>query len=79
VCEIAVATSYGGIIFNATTVSLPKAFDERVLELGQSMLGVSWIVAGVLTLASITQVVVGHLLDRYSLRSVFIGVVLIQI
>lgn len=79
VCVIAVATSCGGIVFNATTVSLPKVFDERLLELGPSMLGVTWIVAGVLTLASITQVVVGHLLDRYSLRSVFIGVVSIQI
>ena len=79
ICVIAVATSCGGIIFNATTVSLPKVFDERLLELGPSMLGVTWIVAGVLTLASVTQVVVGHLLDRYSLRAVFIGVVLIQI
>ncbi len=79
ICVITAATSCGGIIFNATTVSLPKVFDERLLELGPSMLRITLIVAGVLTLASITQVIVGHLLDRYSLRSVFICVVLIQI
>jgi MFS family permease len=79
VCVIAIATSCGGIIFHSTTVSLPKVFDERLLDLGPSMLGVTWIVAGVLTLASITQVIVGHLLDRYSLRTVFIGTVLIQV
>lgn len=79
ICVIAVATACGGVIFHSTTVSLPKVFDERLLELGPSMLEVTWIVAAVLTLASVTQVVVGHLLDRYSLRKVFIGVVLIQV
>jgi MFS family permease len=79
VCVIAVATACGGIIFHSTTVSLPKVFDERLLDLGPSMLEVTWVVAGVLTLASITQVIVGHLLDRYSLRTVFIGTVSIQI
>ena len=76
---IAVAAACGGIIFNSTTVSLPKVFDERLLEVESSMLGVAWIVAAILTLASITQVIIGYLLDKYSLRIIFVGVVSIQV
>ncbi|MFQ5765050.1 MAG: MFS transporter [Rhodospirillales bacterium] len=73
------ATMCGGIIFNTTTISLPKVFDERLGELATSASGVGGWVFMVFAVAAVAQVVVGHLLDRYPLRFVFIGVVVMQV
>jgi MFS family permease len=74
-----VATACGGIIFNSTTVSMPKVFDERLRELTQTNFGIGLLVAGVYTLAAFAQVVMGALIDRVELRRLMIGVALAQI
>src|SRR5437868_3782518 len=74
-----VATACGGIIFNSTTVAMPKVFDERLRELTQSNFGVGALVAFVYTLAAFAQVAMGALIDRFELRRLMIGVALIQI
>lgn len=73
------AVMCGGIIFNATTVSMPKVFDDRLGGLATSTTGVGGWVFLVFTVAAVAQVVVGHLLDRYPLKPVFVGVVLFQV
>ena len=40
-----VATACGGIIFNSTTVAMPKVFDERLRALTQTNLGIGALVA----------------------------------
>jgi MFS family permease len=74
-----VATAFGGVIFNSTTVSMPKVFDERLQALTQSNFGVGALVAGVYALAAFAQVVMGTLIDRFELRRLMIGVALAQI
>src|SRR3546814_11389437 len=37
---LALTTLFSGLVFNATTVSLPKVFDERLTGFGASTLGV---------------------------------------
>ena len=74
-----VATACGGIIFNATTISMPKVFDERLRELTQTNFGIGALVAGVYTLAAFAQVVVGTLIDRFEMKRLMIGVALFQI
>jgi MFS family permease len=74
-----VATAFGGIIFNSTTVSMPKVFDERLRALTQTNFGVGALVAAVYTVAAFAQVAMGALIDRFELRRLMIGVALAQI
>lgn len=74
-----VATAFGGIIFNSTTVSMPKVFDERLRALTQTNFGVGALVAMVYTVAAFAQVAMGALIDRFELKRLMIGVALAQI
>jgi MFS family permease len=74
-----VATACGGIIFNSTTVAMPKVFDERLRALTQSNVGIGALVAVVYALAAFAQLAMGALIDRFELRRLMIGIALIQI
>jgi len=74
-----VATAFGGIIFNSTTVSMPKVFDERLRALTQTNFGIGALVAVVYTVAAFAQVAMGALIDRFELKRLMIGVALAQI
>jgi MFS family permease len=74
-----VATACGGVIFNSTTVAMPKVFDERLRALTQTNVGVGALVAFVYTLAAFAQVAMGALIDRFEMRRLMIGVALLQI
>ena len=74
-----VATACGGVIFNSTTVAMPKVFDERLRDLAQSNLGIGALVALVYALAAFAQVAMGALIDRFELKRLMIGVALVQI
>jgi MFS family permease len=76
---LTVATACGGVIFNATTISMPKVFDERLSALTHSTFGVGVLVCGVYLIAAMAQLCVGLWLDRRSLKSVFLPVVALQV
>lgn len=72
-------TFLGGLIFNSILDSLPKIFALRLVVLPTTGLGISGLLSGVYIVGAMGQIVVGLLLDRYSLRRIFIGVVLLQV
>jgi MFS family permease len=74
-----IATACGGVIFNSTTVAMPKVFDERLTSLTQSNLGIGALVAFVYSLAALAQLAMGSLIDRFELRRLMIGIALVQI
>jgi MFS family permease len=74
-----IATAFGGIIFNSTTIAMPKVFDERLRALTQTNLGVGALVAAVYATAAFAQVLMGTLIDRFELRRLMVGVGLVQI
>ena len=74
-----VATCCGGVIFNSTTVAMPKVFDERLHELTQTNVGIGALVAIVYTCAAFAQLAMGALIDRFEMRRLMIGVALLQI
>ena len=74
-----IATCCGGVIFNSTTVAMPKVFDERLAGLTQSNFGIGALVAFVYSLAALAQLAMGRLIDRFELRHLMIGIALIQI
>ena len=57
---LTVSTSCGGIIFNATTVSMPKLFDERLAALTQTTLGIGVLVSLIYAFAAIAQLLVAR-------------------
>jgi MFS family permease len=74
-----VATACGGVIFNATTVAMPKVFDERLRALTETNVGIGALVAFVYSVAAFAQVVMGQLMSRYDMKTLMIGVGLVQI
>ena len=56
--------------FNAVTVALPKLFSERLSELTSSPALLGVIAAGVYVFGAMTQLTIGRLIDRYSLKAV---------
>jgi MFS family permease len=75
---LTVTTLFGGVIFNSTTVAMPKIFDERLTELVNTTLGIGILVSLVYAFAAIAQLVVGHFLDRGALKSVLVVVLGLQ-
>ena len=68
---IVFTTAVGGLIFQSTTFALPKIFDERLTELAGSATAVGGYAFLVFAIAAFAQLVVGYLVDRHSVRTVF--------
>ena len=73
------STAIGGLIFQSTTFSLPKVFDERLSGLAVSATAVGWYAFIVFSIAAIGQLIVGFLIDRFPVRPVFVVVVTAQV
>lgn len=75
---IFVSTAIGGLVFQSTTFALPKVFDERLRELGLSATLIGWYAFIVFTIAAFGQLIVGYLVDHFSIRLVFVLVAALQ-
>lgn len=58
--------------FNAVTVALPKLFAERLADLTTSPALLGFLTAGVYMFGALTQYTIGGLIDRHSLKAVFL-------
>jgi MFS family permease len=68
-------TALGGLIFQSTTFSLPNVFNEEFI-VSASLIG--WYSFLVFAVAAVAQLVVGYLVDNYSIRPIFATVSLLQ-
>jgi len=69
-----------GIIYQSTQTALPKLFAERVGDwVGSGATGIGVLVATVYGVAAFMQVIGGHLADRYPLKPVYAGAILLQV
>jgi MFS family permease len=71
-------TAIGGLIFQSTTFALPKIFDERLTDIAGTATMVGWYTFLVFSVAAFAQLVVGYLVDNYSVRAVFASVAILQ-
>ncbi|GLK81928.1 MFS transporter [Methylopila turkensis] len=67
----------GGMTFNITSIALPKAVDER-LGVAVPLVVTGWLVTGVFLFGALTQLVVGRLVDRFPLPTIFVGLSALQ-
>ncbi len=70
---------FGGVIFHASAVVLPKLFSERLADITSDIGAVGTYAAIVLAIASFAQIVVGHLLDRFPARRILFLIALCQV
>ncbi len=73
------AALFGGFVFNAVTISLPKFFDERLVSVAGDL---SWIGAStglVFAISAFAQLPVGELLDRFGARPILLFLLIAQI
>jgi len=71
-------TAIGGLIFQSTTFALPKVFEERLGDFANTATLIGWYTFLVFAVAAFAQLVVGYLVDNYSIRTVFACVALLQ-
>ncbi|MBI2235786.1 MAG: MFS transporter [Magnetospirillum sp.] len=66
-----------GLVYQATQPSLPKLFAERLGDVG--VVGAAGAVTVVYLLAGLTQILAGHLADRYSPKRLYVAAALAQV
>lgn len=71
-------SSMGGLVFQSTTFTLPKVFDEQLGDLAVTASDVGWFAFLVLAIAAVGQLIVGYLVDRVPVRRVFMIVAALQ-
>lgn len=72
-------SSLGGLVFQSTTFTLPKVFDEQLGDLAVSASDVGWFAFLVLAVAAVGQLIVGYLVDRLPVRRIFMIVAALQV
>jgi MFS family permease len=73
-----VSTALGGLIFQSMTFSLPKVFEERLAGIAGSATEIGGWAFLVFSAAAFAQLVVGYLIDRHSVRNIFMGIAVVQ-
>jgi len=69
----------GSIIFNFTTNSNGEMLKARIASLAADPSLLSLTLFGVFTVASLAQLLVGHLIDRHPIKTVYVPILLAQI
>lgn len=69
---ILIAALFGGIIFNALTISLPKFFDDRLIEIAGDLSWIGVATGAVFAIAAFAQLPVGEMLDRFGARPILV-------
>lgn len=75
---LAVATATSGVVFNATTMTYPKLFQERLHELLISPQSLGVIVSLAYAFGAVAQLSIGRVLHRFSLKWPFVLLTLCQ-
>jgi MFS family permease len=73
------ASASGGLIFNLTTNGNGQLLAERFRGLVEDPATLGLLLACVYAVASLAQLVVGRLIDRYPLKPLWVGIVLVQV
>jgi MFS family permease len=75
---VLLTSSLGGLVFQSTTFTLPKVFDEQLTSIAGSASEIGGYAFLVLAIAAVGQLIVGYLVDRFPVRRVFATVAALQ-
>ncbi len=74
-----VAATSGSMLFNFSTSSNYELLASRFSEISQDPARIGFFLAVVYALASLTQLLVGNLLDRIAMKPLYVGIIVIQL
>jgi len=74
-----VASATGGILFNLTTNGNTQLLTERFRGVMSDPATLGLLLASIYAIASVAQVVVGRLIDRFPLKPLYLSIVLLQV
>ncbi|MDH4652436.1 MULTISPECIES: MFS transporter [unclassified Pseudomonas] len=69
---LALVTATGGVVFNASTVTYPKLFQERLHDLFSTPETLGLVVSLAYAFGAIAQLLIGRVIDRVSLKVPFV-------
>lgn len=72
-------TTLGSLIFNFTTNGNGELLRERIAAIASDPATLGLLLAGVYAIASVAQVIVGRLIDRFPIKRVFLPIVAAQV
>ncbi len=72
-------TTLGSLIFNFTTNGNGELLRERVAAIASDPATLGMLLAGVYAVASVAQVIVGQLIDRFPIKRIFLPIVAAQV
>ena len=72
-------TTLGSLIFNFTTNGNGELLRERVASIASDPATLGMLLAGVYAVASVAQVIVGRLIDRFPIKRIFLPIVAAQV
>ncbi|KAF0805149.1 MFS family transporter [Alcanivorax xiamenensis] len=75
---LAMVTATGGVVFNASTVTYPKLFQDRLATLIDSPDTLGIVVSLAYAFGAVAQLIMGRLIDRLSLKAPFVILTLCQ-
>jgi len=67
------------LVFQTSTIALPKLFEEGLDDITSSGLGVGGMVSLAIGVAAFTQIATGLLVDRFPIKTVWIGALYLQV
>lgn len=71
-------TGISALVFQSVTFALPKIFEERLTGLAETATLIGWATFIIAAIASVAQLIVGHLLDSAGPRTMFLIVAGLQ-
>jgi predicted MFS family arabinose efflux permease len=74
-----IASTSGSMLFNFSTSSNYELLTQKFSSISQDPAQIGFFLAGVYVLASLTQLLIGHLLDRVALKTLYRSVIVVQI
>lgn len=77
VASLVITIIASSITFNSVTVALPKIFEERLSSLTTNTAALGIITFLVYLFGALSQYIIGHLLDKHSLKNVFLPLALV--
>ncbi len=76
---VAIATIFNGLVFQGAIIALPKLFEEGLGPLADSFVGVGLMVSLVVAVAAFAQILVGYLIDKFSIKYVWAVMLFAQV
>lgn len=74
-----VAIICDSVIFNATTIAMPKVFSEHLAAFTNSTMGIGALLSIVYVVAAMAQLLVGQLIDKRGVGRIFLPVAALQV